>query len=255
MLVSIKNADPAAKPARSHGADASVRPGAVLMKYFRNIASADLNALFPDVRVVMRLRDKLFLGGTALVSGVPILIKLASTLTVMFVVAGFYLGLSRAVQDEELTAALAAVSGLVALAGFSFGQWVKFQRQSLAYHKLLSDNIYYRNVNNNAGIFDHIIGAAEDQECKETFLAYRFLLTPGDGPTPDTLDRRIEHWLKTAFGVEVDFEGDDALVKLDRLGLLRRDGDRLFVMPPDEALKQLDRIWDNVFPFAAAARQ
>ena len=36
-----------------------VRPGAVLLKYFRNIASAELNALFPDVRVVMGLRDQL----------------------------------------------------------------------------------------------------------------------------------------------------------------------------------------------------
>ena len=39
-----------------------VRPGAVLLKYFRNIASGELNALFPDVRVVMGLRDQLWLG-------------------------------------------------------------------------------------------------------------------------------------------------------------------------------------------------
>ena len=43
------------KPARKP----KVRPGAVLLKYFRNIASGDLNALFPDVRVVMGLRDQL----------------------------------------------------------------------------------------------------------------------------------------------------------------------------------------------------
>ena len=30
-----------------------IRPGSVLIKYFRNIASGDLNALFPNVRVVM----------------------------------------------------------------------------------------------------------------------------------------------------------------------------------------------------------
>ena len=39
-----------------------IRPGSVLIKYFRNIASADLNALFPNVRVVMSLCDKLILG-------------------------------------------------------------------------------------------------------------------------------------------------------------------------------------------------
>jgi hypothetical protein len=33
-------------------------PGSVLLKYFRNIASGDLHALFPNVRVVMSNRDK-----------------------------------------------------------------------------------------------------------------------------------------------------------------------------------------------------
>jgi predicted transcriptional regulator YdeE len=46
---------------------------------------------------------------------------------------------------------------------------MKFQRHHCCIQKTLSDNIYYRNVNNNAGIFDYIIGAAEDQECKEAF--------------------------------------------------------------------------------------
>ncbi len=182
----------------------------------------------------------------ALVGGIPILLKLASTLTVLFLVAGFYLGLSSAVKDDEMAGALAAVGGLVALGGFVVTQWVRFQRQSLVHQKILSDNVYYRNVNNNAGIFDYIIGEAEEQECKEAFLAYYFLLAQG-APTEDALDRRVEEWLKKTFGTDIDFECDDALAKLDRLALLRRDGDRLSVMPLDEALVQLDRIWDNFF--------
>ena len=127
----------------------------------------------------MGFRDRLMLGVPALIGGVPILLKLASTLTVLFLVAGFYLGLSNAVRDEEMAGALAAVSGLIALGGFMVTQWVRFQRQSLLHQKILSDNVYYRNVNNNAGIFDYIIGEAEEQECKEAFLAYYFLLKEG----------------------------------------------------------------------------
>ena len=63
-----------------------MRPGSVLIKYFRNIARADLHALFPDVRVVMSTFDKLFLSGPALLGGIPILLKLATTVTVLFVV-------------------------------------------------------------------------------------------------------------------------------------------------------------------------
>ena len=244
LLVTMKTADTGKK----RGRKPKVRPGAVLLKYFRDIASADLNALFPDVKVVMGFRDRLMLGVPALIGGVPILLKLASTLTVLFLVASFYLGLSNAVRDEEMAGALAAVSGLVALGGFMVTQWVRFQRQSLLHQKILSDNVYYRNVNNNAGIFDYIIGEAEEQECKEAFLAYYFLLKDG-APTEDALDQRIEVWLKKTFGADVDFECDDALAKLERLDLLKRDGDKLSVQPLGEALIRLDRIWDNFFPF------
>jgi hypothetical protein len=229
-----------------------MRPGSVLIKYFRNIARADLNALFPDVRVVMSTFDKLFLSGPALLGSIPILLKLATTLTVLFVVLGFYLGLSGAVQDDEMKAALAAVSGLAALGGFVMRQWLRYQRQSLKYQKELTDNIYFRNVNNNAGIFDYIIGSAEDQECKEAFLAYYFLRTAAAPPTKPELDARIERWLKETFGVDIDFEVDDALAKLDRLGLLSRDRERLSVPPPPQALARLDQVWDNYFRFDAA---
>ena len=158
-------------------------------------------------------------------------------------------------QEDQLKTALGALSGLVALGGFIARQWVKYQRQSLKYQKELTDNVYYRNINNNAGIFDYIIGAAEEQECKEAFLAYYFLGTASPAPTQDELDQRIESWLKETFAVDIDFEVDDALRKLDRLGLLKRDGGRLSVPPPDEALERLDSHWDNYFQFNVAPRE
>ncbi len=229
-----------------------IRPGSVLLKYFRNIARSDVNALFPNVRVVMSTFDKLVLGVPALAGGLPILFNLASSVTVLFLVIGFYLGISGAVQDDHVKQALAAMSGLVALGGFIMRQWVKYQRQSLRYQKELTDNIYFRNINNNAGIFDYVIGAAEEQECKETFLAYYFLHTVG-ATTQDALDARIEAWLKEALGLDMDFEVEDALAKLERLGLLTRDGERLSVPPLDEALVILDRAWDGYFRYEAAA--
>jgi hypothetical protein len=234
-----------------------LRPGSVMIKYFRNIASADLNALFPNVQVVMSAKDKLVLGLPALAGGIPILLNLYATITVLFLVVGFYLGINAAVDDSQFKTALAALTGLVALGGFIMRQFVKYQRQSLKYQKELTDNIYFRNINNNAGIFDYIIGAAEEQECKEAFLAYHFLHVAGSPLTEDELDGRIEQWLRKSFGVDLDFEVDDALGKLDRLGLLRRDGERLSVPPLGKALVQLDDVWDNFFrapqPEGAAA--
>ncbi|HEY6259111.1 MAG TPA: DUF3754 domain-containing protein [Xanthobacteraceae bacterium] len=225
----------------------NIRPGSVLIKYFRNIPNVDLNALFPNVRVVLSLRDKLLLSGPALVGGVPILLKLASTITVLFLVVGFYFGVSASVREEETAGALAALSGLLALGGFIARQWLRYQRQSLKYQKDLSDHVYFRNVNNNAGIFDTMIGAAEDQQCKEAFLAYYFLCTAARAPASAELERNIESWLAQAFGVDVAFKVEDALARLERQGLLVRDGERLSVLPPDAALPKLDRIWGDFF--------
>ena len=222
-----------------------IQPGSVLLKYFRNIASSDLHALFPNVRVVMSNLDKLILGVPAIAGGIPILLKIYATITVLFLVLGFYLGVKATVEDKDMKTALAALSGLVALGGFVVRQWVKYQRQSLRYQIELTDNVYYRNINNNAGIFDYVIGAAEDQETKEAFLAYHFLHTAASPPTADELDGRVEAWLRQNFGMEIDFAVNDALAKLEGLRLLRRQHERLFVSPLDGALAQLQRVWDK----------
>jgi len=223
-----------------------IRPGALLLKYFRNIASGDLHALFPNTRVVMTSFDMLFLGLPAIAGGIPILINLYTTVTVLFLVIGFYLGMSAAVEDKDMKTALTALSALVALGGFVLRQWVKYQRQSLRYQIELTDNIYYRNVNNNAGIFDYVVGAAEEQECKRALLAYHFLSNAEPAPTAAELDRRIDAWLLATFGVAVDFRLGDALDKLEQFGLLKRDGERLFVTPLDTALAALRHAWDNL---------
>jgi hypothetical protein len=220
-------------------------PGSVLLKYFRNIASGDLNALFPNVRVVMSSRDKLMLGLPAIAGGIPILLKIYATITVLFLVIGFYLGTNASVEDKDIATALAALGGILALGGFVVQQWVKYQWRSLRYQSELTDNVYYRNINNNAGIFDYLIGAAEDQECKEAFLAYYFLHTAATPPTADELDGRIEAWLRQTFGVEIDFAVNAALAKLEGLGLLRRQQERLLVSPLDRALVQLLGVWDR----------
>jgi hypothetical protein len=230
-----------------------LRPGSILIKYFRQIATTDLHMLFPKVRVVMNLYDKLTIAVPALAGGIPLLANVLPTLTVLFLVAGFYLGLTGPVEHEKVVKAFAALSGVAALGALIMRQRLKYERLSLKYQKQISDHCYYRNVSNNAGIFDYIVGAAEEQECKEAFLAYYFLLTASDPPDQATLDARIEDWLKKTFGVDIDFEVDDALAKLERLGLLKQDGQNLSVLLLDEALILLDRQWDNFFLFANQA--
>jgi hypothetical protein len=223
-----------------------VRSGAVLFKYFRHIARADLKALFPNVRVVRSLLDHLMLGVPAILGGVPILIKLASTLTVLFLVAGFYLGLSGTMQDRDMEQALAALSGILALGAFLLRQWGNFHRQSLIHQKQVTDNVYYRNVNNNAGIFTYLIGEAEDQDWKEVLLAYYGLLIEAEPVTRDVLDARIEELLARMIGVSADFDVDHALSRLRQFDLVIETDGGLTAVPLVDALRRLDREWKGL---------
>ena len=229
------------RPRRRH------RPGSMLIKCFRDIPSADLNTLLPDVKVIMGQRDKWMIGVPALFGGIPLLLKLGPTLAVLAILLGLRFGSGGEIASDRLEQALIVTSGLLALGGFVTHQWVKYQRQALRYQLEINGNLYFRNVSNNAGMFDAIIGAAEEQEFKEAVLAYFFLL--GEPASRDELDQKIEAWLATRFGVGVDFELDDGLLKLERLGLVEATGDRLSVPPLPEALRWLDRLWDEFFAF------
>jgi hypothetical protein len=248
----MTRADARKAVASARGGGQKIRSGAVLFKYFRHIARADLKALFPNVRVVMSLVDQLTLGVPAIIGGVPILLKLASTMTVLFLVAGFYLGVTGTIRDDDTAQALAALSGLFALGAFLLRQWGNFHRQSLIHQKQLTDNIYYRNVNNNSGIFTYIIGEAEDQDWKEALLAYYGLLTAPAPLTRDQLDACARELLARRFGVAADFEIDDALARLRRLDLLAATDDRLSVLPLADALVRLDKEWSALLTAAAA---
>jgi uncharacterized protein DUF3754 len=220
-----------------------IRGGAVLFKYFRHIARGDLEALFPNVRVVMSLFDRLALGVPAIVGGVPILLKLASTLTVLFLVAGFYLGLNGTMHDNDTQQALAALSGLFALGAFVLRQWGNFHRQSLIHQKQLTDNIYYRNINNNSGIFNYLIGEAEEQDWKEALLAYYSLLTAKAPLSRETLGARVEDVLVRLFDVRAAFDIEGGLARLRALELLGESGGSLSTPPLDDALARLQAEW------------
>ena len=222
-------------------------PGSVLLKYFRNIACGDLYALFPNARVVMSNFDKAFLGVPAIAAGIPILFKLYATISVLFLVAGIYFGGSGSVADDDMKTALAALIGIVALGGFAVRQWLKYQHQTLKYHVELADNIYFRNINNNAGIFDYLIATAEDQETKEAALAYHFIRKAEVALTATEVAARIEAWLAKNFAVNLDFKVADALRTLDRFGLVRREGEQLLVLPLEPAIAQLHQVWNNFF--------
>ena len=234
--------------------DLPYKPGATLIKLFRNVPKADLEMLFPNSEVRMKTIDKLIIGIPAAVSGIVILMtKLGASLALIAALLAFWLGLRETSVEINQQHLVALGVGLGTRAGFLFKQISKFKNRKMRFMKALAESLYFKNLDNNAGVFHHLIDAAEEEEFKEAMLAYLFLAAAPGGLTRPQLDRAVEGWLAAGWDCRIDFEVDDALVKLERWKLLRREGQTLKVLPPVPAKAQLDQIWDNTFRHAAAA--
>jgi hypothetical protein len=228
-----------------------VRHGAALIKHFRNVAGPELVTLHPGAKPSMRPRDQAMLAGPAVVAGVPVLLNIWPALTVIFAVLAAYLGAQGVIEENELKRALAAVSGLVAVGAFIMRQRLKYEAQTLRYQKQLADTVYFRNIANNSGVLDLLIGAGEEQDAKEAFLAYSVLRREAQPLVKAEIDNFCEAFLRERFGLEIDFEIQDALGKLERLGLVSHEGETYSAVAPAEALVKLDAAWDGLFCFSS----
>ena len=228
-------------------------PGSTVIKLFRNVPKADLEMLFPNSKVRMKTIDKIIIGVPAAVSGIIVLVtKLGASLLLVGSVISFWLGF----KDDEVQIKqqhlIALGAGLGTLGGFLFRQINKYKNRKIKFMKALADNLYFKNLDNNAGVFYHLIDAAEEEEFKEAVLAYYFLWTAEKPLTKNVLDQRIENWLAESWNCRIDFEIGDAIQKLQRLKLITVDNDYLQCVPLISAKQQLDKIWDNFFTYNQA---
>ena len=225
-------------------------PGSTIIKLFHNVPKADLEMLFPNSNVRMKTIDKLIIGVPAAVSGIIVIVtKLGATLILLGSVIAFWLGLSNQETQLNQKHLIALGAGLATLGGFLFRQINKFKNRKIKFMKALSENLYFKNLDNNTGVFYNLIDAAEEEEVKEAVLAYFFLLT-AKRPVPKAqLDDLIEQWLEAGWNCQINFEIEDAVKKLERLELVTRQGDNLQCLPLAEAKRRLDHIWDNYFTF------
>jgi hypothetical protein len=226
-------------------------PGDASLKQFRNVPRADIEMLLPATKVRFRTVDTLKIAVPAAVSAILVLVtKLLPTLGLMFLLAGFYAGLSDEQPVINQGVLLILFGGLAALGGFGFRQWNKLKNHRIDYLKTLSENLYFRTVADGPGVFHILLSSAEEQEVNEVLIAYRLLLAAANALTADELDCIAEQWLAEAFDADIDFEVDDALGKMLRLGIATTNSDgRWSPVGLDEALTRLDRRWDDMFRF------
>lgn len=230
---------------------AAFTPGATILKLFQNIPKADLEMLLPNTEVRMRLTDHAIILVPAIFGGVLALLKLATSLALLWAFLWFWVGMADKPSADLNKGALVLLGvGLLAFGMHIVRQLGRFKNRKIAFMKALSDSLYFKNLDNNAGVFHRVIDDAEEEEVKEAVLAYYFLLVAGKPLSAAALDAEIEGWFRAKHGVEIDFEVDDGLAKLVRLGLVTRAGEAYSALPLPAAKAELDRRWDSLFAYA-----
>ncbi|MGD9279016.1 MAG: TMEM143 family protein, partial [Desulfobacterales bacterium] len=228
-------------------------PGSTIIKLFQNVPKADLEMLFPNSEVRMKTVDKLIIGVPAAVSGIVLTAtKLGGTILLIASVISFWLGLTQKEIKIDQQHLIALALGLATLGGFLFKQINKFKNRKIKFMKALSDNLYFKNLDNNTGVFHHLVDTAEEEEFKEAILAYYFLLIEDRDLTITQLDEIVERWFETKHNCRINFEIEDALQKLERWNLVNRDRNIIRRKNMNDAMQQLDKIWDNYFPYHQA---
>lgn len=216
--------------------DARSSPHHVYIKTFKNIPKIDLDMLLPGSRIKMSLFDqgKIFL---PTVSGLVITGWKLFQGAVVVAVAGFY----------GLLTYLGLMAGTLGYGVKSFFGYLRTQQK---YQLNLTRSLYYQNLDNNAGVLFRLLDEAEEQECREAFLAYYFLWrrAGSEGWTSEQLDREIEAFLLREAELNIDFEVGDALAKLRRLQLIAQTPDgRWRAATIEQALSDLKQSWNRLF--------
>jgi hypothetical protein len=206
----------------------------VYLKVFKDIPKVDLEMLLPGARVHMPGFQKLKLGGSFL-SGLGFLIY-------------------KVIADIIKVVALGVTflwAPIAALLGYGYKQYYSYSTLKQRYTLQLAQSLYYQNLDNNAGVLDHLMDEAEEQECREAILSYYYLWRyAGDrGWTASDLDDYVEMDLERLADIKVDFEIADALEKPVKLGIVEEVEGRYRALPLAKALEMLDWRWDNFFKY------
>lgn len=195
----------------------------VIIKLFKDIPEAEVEALLPHAEAAMTWLDRVKLfGASAGVVGAMAL-KLAKIAAVF------------AVLGQVLWIVLVGV-GTIALRTF-FGY--KNAKTSRDWRR--TQRLYFQNLGNNASALQMLIASVKQEELKEAYLAYALSLgNAGEPWSMNGLRGRVERYLLQKHDVEVDFDIEDAVETISRLGLWAPSG-RPSVLPCQKAVERLGR--------------
>jgi len=93
-------------------------------------------------------------------------------------------------------------------------------------HQLnLTRNLYFQKIDANAGVAHHAIQLAHQQHWLETILAIYAFFTDDEPISSRRLRRKCERLIREAIRVEVDFDVEGTLDRLQKANVIRSNGE------------------------------
>ena len=192
----------------------------VLLRLYRDIPVADIETLLPHAEIAMTWTDRLKIacGGAGALGGIG-----------TKVVTGGLL----------LSPSTLAVPAAVAFGGLGVKSFLGYRRARSTRVSQRTHHLYNLSIASNAAVLHVLSSMVSAQEVNEALLLYAMLGSTAHADQADTKSA-IERWIGDRFRIPIDFELEDALETLDRLGLWD-DRSSLKVSAPTDALERLHR--------------
>jgi Protein of unknown function (DUF3754) len=199
----------------------------VYIKLFKNMPRSDVEMAFPNTRVRFRLFDKIKFGltagsgvGVGVVSTAGKLALLSNPYTLVMTLAGF--------------------------GGIAVRQASAFINQRNRYMVVLARNLYFHSMADNRGVMTLLADRAAEEDIKEEMLLYTAIANARVNVRElKEVDQVIEKYLADTFGIEVNFDVEDAVRRLKADGIVTELADgTLHTLPPGDAALHVDKLWD-----------
>jgi Protein of unknown function (DUF3754) len=214
--------------------DPNLNVNLVYFKLFKDVPRADVDMMLPGSRPRIRPLDRALIGW-------PLAVGL------VLLVYHFTQVLPR--WDLNALASLASLSLAAALCGYAYRTFHNYLAKRQTYILQLVRSLYFKALDSNTGVLMRLLDEAEEQQCRDTYLAYFCLwrFAPPQGWTPEQLDDYVEMYLEGAAGLKVDFDVGAALDKLEQMRIVEKADGIYRPAPLEKAVDILHWMWDNYF--------
>eukprot|EP00270_Netrium_digitus_P015025 TRINITY_DN5198_c0_g1_i2.p1 TRINITY_DN5198_c0_g1~~TRINITY_DN5198_c0_g1_i2.p1 ORF type:complete len:566 (-),score=119.80 TRINITY_DN5198_c0_g1_i2:264-1889(-) len=212
------------RPTAGENVDPAMGNRSIIIRHFNNVPMADLEIVYPEKKV-------------------PSLTPTDWISMLITIVTGLTAVIMSCLKEFSLNLIAVVVAGV---AGYLYKIYSSFYQSLARYNMLLYEYVSQKNLDSGLGSLLHICQNALEQEVKEVLLAYYILLK--QGPTDvKTLEQRCEQFTKDRLKLTVRFDVSDAIGKLMRLDIIRKEGKTFSARPLHEAMQCIGDTNDEMF--------